>query len=49
MICDFAISSPLAFPLGLAPLAFGFLLATALVFLDDVGIALSLRIGDISR
>ena len=49
MISDLAMSLPLGLPLGLAPLAFGFLLATALGFLDNVGIVLSLRIGDISR
>jgi hypothetical protein len=49
MISDLAMSLALGFPLGLPPLACGFLLATALGFLDDVGIPLSLRVGDINR
>jgi hypothetical protein len=49
MISALAMSLALGFPLGLAPVAFGFLLATALGFLDNVGIALSTRVGGISR
>jgi hypothetical protein len=47
MISDLAMSLVLGFALGLAPLAF-FFLATALGFFDDVGIALSLRVGDLA-
>jgi hypothetical protein len=45
MISDLAMSLALVLP----PLAFGLLLVTALGFFDFVGIALSLRVGDISR
>ena len=48
MISDLAMSLALGFPLGLATFAL-FFLATAFGFFDFVGIALSLRVGDVSR